>query len=51
MGRYKLKSIKAWAIVDKDKPKLKVLEIYEDKDIKLLRGEKFVRVEIKEILK
>lgn len=47
----KIKSIKAWAIVDKDNPKLKVIEIYNDKDIKLLKGEKLVRVEIVEISK
>lgn len=46
----RLKSIRAWAVVDKDKPKLKVLEIYNDDDIKLLKGERLVRVEIVEII-
>lgn len=44
-----IKSIKAWAVVDGKKPKLKVIEIYDDKDIKLLRGEKLIRVEINEV--
>lgn len=47
---YKIKSIKAWTVVDKENPKFKVLEIYGDDDIKLLKGEKLVRVEIIEII-
>ena len=45
----KIKSIKAWAVVDKNKPKIKVIEIYDDKDVLLNKGEKIIRVEIKAI--
>lgn len=48
--KSKIKSIKAWAVVDKENPKLKVLEIYEDDDITILKGEKLVRVEIVEVI-
>ncbi len=43
-----IKSIKAWAVIDTKDPKLRVRDIYGDKDLKLLRGEKLIRVEIHE---
>lgn len=44
-----MKKIKAYAIVNKKKPKLKVSEIYEDKHVFLNKDEKIIIVEIKEI--
>lgn len=41
-----MKLTKAFAIVKKDKPVIKVQDIYKDKDVRLNKGEKFVPVVI-----
>jgi len=41
-----MKLTKAFAIVKKDKPTIKVQDIYKDKDVRLNKGEKFVPVVI-----
>jgi len=44
----KARAIKAWAVVDKKNPKIDVMDIFKDKDIKCAKSEKIIRVEIKE---
>lgn len=44
--KLKVKLTKAFAIVKKDKPTIKVQDIYKDKDVRLNKGEKFVPVVI-----
>ena len=41
-----MKLTKAFAIVKKNKPSIKVQDIYKDKDVRLNKGEKFVPVVI-----
>lgn len=41
------KTIKAYAVIDKEKMKLKALDIFKDKDVSLLNGEIKCKVEIK----
>jgi hypothetical protein len=41
------RSIKAYAVVDRKNPKLKVLDIFQDKYVRQYKGEEICRVEIK----
>jgi len=43
-----MRAKKAWAIVNKKEPKIDIYQIYDTKDVELSKGEKFIRVEIKE---
>jgi hypothetical protein len=43
-----IRKIIAYAVVKKKNPKLKVSEIYEDKDITLNKDEEIIKVEINE---
>ncbi len=43
------KAKKAWAVVDKQKPVIRVNDIFDSKDIQHSKTEKIIQVEIKEI--
>lgn len=48
----KAKTIRAWAIVKKADPKINLDDVYKDKSgIGITKEEKFIRVEIKEVVK
>jgi hypothetical protein len=38
------KPIQAWAVVPLNRPRLKVNEIYDSKDVKLEKGEKLIKI-------
>lgn len=47
-----MKTKLAWAIVDKKEPRIQIEDIYQDKNgIIITKEEKFIRVEIKEVIK
>lgn len=47
-----MKTKLAWAIVDKKEPRILLEDIYQDKiGILIAKNEKFIRVEIKEVVK
>lgn len=46
-----MKSIKAWAVVSKIKPKINTNDIFSDKNVVLTRHEKLIRVIISEVVK
>lgn len=43
-----IKSITGYAVVKKNKPKLRVMEIYDTNDIEISKDEKIIKVEIKQ---
>lgn len=45
----KMRTKRAWAIVDKKNPQFNIYEIYADRDVVILASERFVRIEIKEV--
>lgn len=44
-----MKILKAYAIVKKKNPRINLLDIYENKDIKVEKNERLIKVMIKEI--
>lgn len=45
-----MKSKLAYAVVDKEKPVIRLNDIFDSKDVKVTKSEKIIKIEIKEVI-